>query len=131
MKRRDASLGWMLGIARRLLFVLIAFAVVGGTTTQLAQAAQYVAPTAMASIPCDMTMPAAGGDHDKPAAPCKRVAPDCLKLMGCVAVTDIGLPSRLVSPEFTAQVSAVEFWPALSKQTGLASAPEPNPPRTT
>jgi hypothetical protein len=121
----------MLGIARRLLFVLIAFAVAGGTTTQLARAAAYVAPMTMAGMPCDMTMPAVGGDHGKPAAPCKSVTTDCPKLVACVAVTDIALPARLVRPEFTTLVSAVEFWPALSKQTGLASTPEPTPPRTT
>ena len=85
----------------------------------------------MIGMPCDMTMPATGGDHGKPVAPCKGVTPDCLKMMGCVAVTDIALPAELVRPELATQVSEIEFWQALSKRTGLASTPEPNPPRTT
>jgi hypothetical protein len=118
----------MLRVLRQLLFVLIAFAIVGGTTTQFTMAAGRVAPMTTAGMPCEMMMPAAGMDHGKPMAPCKGVTPDCLKLMGCVA--DIALPARLVNTELAVHVSAVEYWSTLSGQTGLASTPEPNPPRT-
>ena len=121
----------MLRILRHLLFVLIAFAIVGGTTAQFAQAAERAAPMTMVGMPCDMMMPAASVDHGKPMAPCKGVAPDCPKLMGCVVVADVALPARLVSTEFTPHVSTVEYWSTLSRQTGLASTPELNPPRTT
>ena len=121
----------MFRVLRQLLFVLIAFAIVGATTAQLAQAAHSVAPMTMAGMPCDMSMPAAGADHGKPMVPCKGVTPDCLKLMGCAAITDIASPAQLVSTEFTTQVSVVEYWSTLSQRTGLSSTPEPNPPRTT
>lgn len=120
----------MIKAVRHLLVVLIAFAIVSGSTTQLAQSAQYAAPMMMAGMPCDMSMPAAGPDHGKPMVPCKDVAPDCLKLMGCFAITDIAWPAQLASTEFTAHVSVVEYWSTLSRQTGLARTPEPNPPRT-
>jgi len=83
----------------------------------------------MVGMPCDMMMPAASVDHGKPVAPCKDMMPDCSKLTGCVA--GIALPTRLVATEFAAQVSAVEYWPAKSERSGLASTPEPNPPRAT
>ncbi|MHB1799230.1 MAG: hypothetical protein ACYCUI_13160 [Vulcanimicrobiaceae bacterium] len=118
----------MLRILRQLLFVLIAFAIVGGTATQPVGAAHAVASMTMAGMPCGLSMPAAGPDHGKPIVPCKDVAPDCLKLMGCVTITHIALPAQLVSTEFTAHVSVVEYWSLLHRQTGLASTPEPNPP---
>jgi hypothetical protein len=116
----------MLRILRKLLLVLIAFAIIGGTTSELARSAQYGAT--MAGMPCDMSMPAADTDHGKPTMPCKGMMPECMKLMGCVA--DTSLPARFVSHEFVAHVSKVDYWSALSKLAGLAAAPEPLPPRT-
>ncbi len=118
----------MLTIVRHLLFVLIAFALVGGTTSELAHAAQYAAPMTMAGMPCDMMMPAAGTDHGKPMAPCKGMTPDCIKVMGCV--TDVALPARLVSHEFAVQFTTVNYWTALSRLADRVSTPEPLPPRT-
>jgi hypothetical protein len=118
----------MLKVAHRLLLVLIAFAIVGGTTMQLAQSAQSIAPMTMAGMPCDMMMPAAAADHGKPMAPCKGMTPDCIKQMGCV--TDIALPARFVSHAFAAHFTTVDYWSALSKLATLVCTPEPLPPRT-
>jgi hypothetical protein len=119
----------MIRVLRQLLFVLIAFAIVGGTTTQLAQSAQYAGPMTMAGMPCDMMMmSAAGGDHGRPMAPCRGMTPDCIKQMGCV--TDVALPARLVNDEFVAHFTTVDYWSALSKLAELIRTPEPLPPRT-
>jgi hypothetical protein len=119
----------MIRVLRQLLFVLIAFAIVGGTTTQFAQSAQYAGPMTMAGMPCDMMMmSAAGADHGKPMAPCKGMTPDCIKQMGCV--TDVALPARLVKDEFVAHFTTVDYWSALSKLAELIRTPEPLPPRT-
>jgi hypothetical protein len=96
----------MIRILRHVLFVLITFAIVGGTTGQLAQSAQYATPM----------------------APCKGMTPDCIKVMGCV--TDVALPARLISHEFAAQFTTVNYWTAVSALADLVSTPEPLPPRT-
>ncbi len=113
----------MLRMLRKLLLVLSAFAIIGGTTSELARSAQYGAT--MAGMSCDMMMPAADTDHGESTMPCKGMTPDCMKLMGGVA--DASLPARFASHEFVAHVSKVDYWSALS---GLAAAPEPLPPRT-
>jgi len=119
----------MIRALRQFLFVLIAFAIVGRTTTQLAQPAQYATPMTMAGMPRDMMMmPAAGADHGKPMAPCKGITPDCIKQMGCV--TDVALPARLMNNEFVAHFTAVDYWSALSAMSKLIRTPEPLPPRT-
>jgi hypothetical protein len=118
----------MLRVLRQLLLVLVAFAIIGGTTSEFAHSAQYGTVMTMAGMPCDMMMPAADTDHGKSTMPCKGMTPDCMKLMGCVA--DASLPARFVSHEFVAHVSKVDYWSALSKLAGLAAAPEPLPPRT-
>jgi hypothetical protein len=117
----------MLRILRRLLCVLIAFAIIG-ETTQLAQSAQYAAPMTMAGMPCDMVMPTADADHGKPMAPCKGMTPDCVKMMGCVA--DVAFPARLMSHEFAAHFTKVDYWSASSAMAALVHTPEPLPPRT-
>jgi hypothetical protein len=120
----------MLRILRQCLFALIAFAMIGGTTTQLARSASLITPMTMAAgVPCDMMAPMAGAEHGKPMTPCKGMTPDCMKQMGCVA--DIGLPIRFVSHEPAARSSAVAYWSARSEATGLSRTPEPLPPRTT
>src|ERR1700722_12179734 len=93
----------MLKVVRRFLILLIAFAVVGGTTTELARSAQYGAPMTMAGMPCDMAMPASG--DTKPMPPCKGMTPDCIKLMGCVTVT--ALPARFPTHRMTVRYSMV------------------------
>jgi hypothetical protein len=119
----------MLKVFRHLLFVLLAFAIVGGTTTQLAQSAQYAAPMTMAGMPCDMMMPAAAAtDNGKPTPPCDGMTPDCIKLMGCV--TAVALPTRFVSHEVAVHVTTVDYWSTLSKLAVLVRTPEPFPPRT-
>lgn len=119
----------MLRVARRLLLVLIAFAIVGGTTAQLAWPARSVAPLTMVGMSCDMMMPATGMKHDKPTMPYKGTTQDCMKQICCVA--DVSLPARFASHEFAARFTMVDYWSALSAQTGLAGTPEPIPPRTT
>jgi hypothetical protein len=118
----------MLRMLRKLLRVLIVFAIIGGTTSELARSAQYGTLMAMAGMLCDMMMPAADQDHGKSTMPCKGMTPDCMKLMGGIA--DVSLPARFASHEFVAHVSKVDYWSALSELAGLAAAPESLPPRT-
>ncbi len=118
----------MLRVAHRLLLVLIAFAIVGGTTVQLARSAEPLAPMTMAGLPCGMMMSMAGSEHGKPMMPCKGMTPDCLKQMGCV--TDVALPARLVESGFAAHFTPVDYWPTSSELANLISTPEPLPPRT-
>ena len=116
----------MVRVLRHILLVLISFAIIGGTTSELARSAQYGTVMTMAGIPCDMTTPAANANNGKPMMPCKGVTPDCR--LSYVAGTS--LPVRFVSHEFVAHVNKVEYWPALSKLAGLVAIPEPLPPRT-
>ena len=118
----------MLRVLHHLLLLLIAFAIVGGTTAELARSAQYSTVMVMAGMPCDMSMPLTDADHGKSTMPCKGMTPDCMKLMGCIA--DTSLPARFVSHEFVAHVSKVDYWSASSKLAGLVATPEPLPPRT-
>jgi hypothetical protein len=118
----------MLKAVRHILVLLIAFAIVGGTTSELARSAQYTAPMTMAGMPCDMAMPASASGDTKPMPPCKGMTPDCIKLMGCVTVT--ALPARFLTHEMTVQYSTVAYWKASSKLAGLDHEPEPLPPRT-
>jgi len=118
----------MLRVVRHILVFLIAFALVGGTTSEFAHAAQYAAPMTMAGMPCDMMMPAAGADHGKPMAPCKGMTPDCIKVMGCV--TAAALQARFVGHEFAVNFITVDYWTALSRLADHVSTPEPLPPRT-
>jgi len=117
----------MLTVAHRLLVVLIAFAIVGGTTVQLARSAQRLGPIAVAGMPCDMSMPGMGAEHGKPMMPCKNMTPDCIKQLGCVA--DAAVPARLVSVEPAVHSNPVHYWFARSGLTSFIPVPEPLPPR--
>jgi hypothetical protein len=117
----------MLRVARHILLVLIAFALVGGTTTQLARAARYPATMATTGMPCDMVMSVSG--HGKPMKPCGAMTPDCLKQMG--GVTDIGLPAPPARDALVTHAGAADYWPHRSRLAGLIHPPEPLPPRTT
>jgi hypothetical protein len=118
----------MLTVARRFLLILIAFALVGGTTMQLARSTQYEAVLVTAGVPCDMTMPAPAAEKTKPMMPCKGMTPDCIKQMGCVESS--ALPSRLNSSDFATHYSPVIYWTASSRMDGLIRKPDPFPPRT-
>jgi hypothetical protein len=122
------TFGSMRRILRQFLLALIAFAMVGGTTTQLARSAAFVVPVTMTGVPCDMMAPTAGAEHGKPMTPCKSMTPDCLKQMRCVA--DVGLPVRFASHEAAVRFSAITYWNIRSEAAGLIRAPEPLPPRT-
>lgn len=111
------------------LLLLIAFAFIGGTSSQLARAAEYAAgPMMMAGMPCDIMTPHAGMHDDKPMSPCKGMTPDCIKQMGCV--TDAALPARTLSIYIAAQFSNVDYWSAWSTLADFVREPEPLPPRT-
>jgi hypothetical protein len=125
---RSAILRMMLRLAQRFLLMLVVFAVVGAPTAQLAQAAQYSGPTAMAEMPCGMAVPAVDMGHGTPMAPCKGLTPDCIKQMGCVI--DVALPVRLPSGDVAVTFSTVAYWAAWSEMAGLVRRPEPFPPRT-
>jgi hypothetical protein len=114
---------------RQLLLLLLAFAFIGGTSAQLARAAEYAAPMDVMSMPCDMTtMSHAGMPDDQPMPPCKGLTPDCIKQMGCV--TDAGLPARTISLDFAVHLSDVDYWSAWSSVDDFVREPEPLPPRT-
>ena len=117
----------MLRAMRRFLVVFIAFAIIGGTTSQLAKSAEY--SVVAIGIPCDMMMPAHPEDgHSAPLAPCKTMTVDCLKQLSCVA--DIALPARFAFLEVVAHHTSVDYWSAWSNLAGLVRQPEPLPPRT-
>ena len=118
----------MLRFAHRLMLGLIIFAIVGGSTAQLAQSSQYSVSATMAGMPCDMTMPVADAGHGEPMAPCKGMTPDCIKQMGCVV--NAALPVRLASTDVRVPLSTVAYWSAWSEMAGLIREPEALPPRT-
>lgn len=118
----------MLLIARRILAALIALAMVGGTTGQLARAAQYAASMTMPGVPCDMTQPAVHEGQGTPMVPCKGLTPGCIKQMGCVA--EIGLPTPLLRGESVVAFAVVDYWSVRSDLDGVVPQPEPLPPRT-
>ncbi len=62
-----------------------------------------------------------------PQVPCKGMTSDCIKQMGCVAVT--ALPAHFLSHESIVQYSAIEYWSSMSELAGLDHEPEPLPPR--
>ena len=122
---------WLASMVHRLrqfLLVLIAFALIGGTSAQLARSAEYSAPMTMAGMPCDMMMSHADMPDDKPMSPCKGMTPDCIKHMGCM--TDPALPVRAISLDVAAHYSDVDYWSAWSKLADFVRGPEPLPPRT-
>ncbi len=116
----------MIRILRQFLFTLIALAVVGGTTSQLARSAEY-ATAMIGEMPCDMALTIVGGDQGNPMAPCKGLTPDCIKQMGCV--TDVALPARFPVGETTARFATVAYWDVRSISAGVVTQPEPLPPR--
>jgi hypothetical protein len=93
---------------RQFLLVLIAFAFIGGTSSQLARSAEYAAPMMMAGMPCDIMMSHAGMRDGKPMPPCKGMTADCINQMGCV--TDAALPARSVSLDIAVNLSEADYW---------------------
>ena len=135
--RQDAIFAGMLKIAHHLLLVIIAFALVGGSSVQLAQSARFAASTALGGMPCARMMPVADAAAGQtmaddglgaPMAPCRGMIPDCLKQMGCI--TDVGFPARLTVTEFSVPSIQVSYWHSRSSMAGLDRIPEPMPPRT-
>ena len=118
----------MLRLARRLLAVLVVFAIIGGPSVQLAQPAVYASPKTMADMPCDGMASMADAGHGTPMAPCKGMTPDCIKQMGCVA--DAALPARAMSLDVAVNFSDVDYWSAWSSMADFVREPEPLPPRT-
>lgn len=112
---------------RQLLLVLIAFAFIGGTPSQVARSAESAVPMMMAGMPCDMMTSHAGMREDKPMSPCKGMSSDC-KQMGCVA--DAALPARTVNLDIAVAFSDVDYWSAWSRLADFVREPEPLPPRT-
>jgi len=113
--------------ARQLLLVLIAFAFIGGTSAQLARAADHATPMVMGGMPCGMMMSQAGIRHDSPMPPCKDMNADCKQIC---CVTDAALPARTVTLHIAANFSSVDYWSAWSRLADFAPEPEPLPPRT-
>ncbi len=116
----------MLQALHRILLVLIAIAMIGGTTSKLARSAEYNA--AVVETPCNVMMSAqASDDRAMPMPPCKTMTVDCLKNFDCV--TDIALRARLAAFEVLAHPTSVDYWSAWSDLAGLVRVPEPIPPR--
>lgn len=116
------------GRLRLVLLALIAFAIVGGPSSQLARSAENLVQIAAVGIPCDVMMPQTGANHDQ-QMPCKGFTPECIKQMGCIV--DIALPTCFFA--ITPAIHSVEvaYWPAWSSSAGFLASPEPLPPRTT
>lgn len=125
---RMLQLRLMVQRLRQLLLVLIAFALIGGPSSQFARSAEVAAPLAVTGMPCDMMMPHAGMNNNKPMPPCKGMTSDCIKQMGCV--TDAALPVRTVNLDIAAHFSDVDYWSAWSRLADFVREPEPLPPRT-
>jgi hypothetical protein len=119
----------MLRALRHFLFLLVAFAIVGGTTSGLARAGEYGDATAMTSMPCGMSMMMTASGHSKPMAPCKGgMTSDCIKQMSCVDLT--ALPARFQGHEKAMAYSFTSYWPSQATLVSLDPEPEPIPPRT-
>ncbi len=118
----------MLRHAQRFLLVLIVFALVGAPSAQLAQSAGYTAPITMANMPCDQMTPAADTGQGTPMTPCKGLTPGCVKQMGCIV--NVALPTKLVGTQTALSFAKVDYWSALAQPAGVASQPDPQPPRT-
>jgi hypothetical protein len=113
---------------RQFFLVLIAFAVIGGQSSQLARSAETMTTMAAAGMPCDMMMPHRAADHDN-QMPCKGLTPDCIKQMGCIV--DAALPARFVAVTPAVHSGEVAYWPARSSLADFVRDPEALPPRTT
>jgi hypothetical protein len=126
----------MLKITHRLLLVIVAFALVGGTSVQLDQSARFAASMASAGSPCDMMTSMADattgqtmaddGQGD-PMAPCKGLTPECIKQMGCI--TNPGFPTRLTITGFMVRSIQVSYSFFRSAMAGLDRIPEVRPKR--
>jgi hypothetical protein len=114
---------------RHILLLLIAFALIGGTTEQSMRAAGYdPVPMAMDNtMSCDMA-DMADAAATKPMAPCKGDIPDCVKAMCCASIA--ALPAQFPSRETAFRHHVIGYWPAASTLTGRQLQPEPLPPRT-
>jgi hypothetical protein len=125
----DASCKSMLRALRHFLFLLVAFAIIGGTTSGFARSAQYGDLMVTADSPCGMAMMQPASDHEKPMMPCKGMTPDCIKQMGCIDIT--ALPAtRAPGHELIVTYSVVDYWSSSSTLASLDPEPEPIPPRT-
>src|SRR5262249_43912205 len=96
-----------------ILLLLVAVAVVGGTTRELARSAQFGLTASAAGMPCDdITMPMSAAGDAQPMQPCKGMTSDCIKLMGCVTVD--ALPTQFQADPSIVQYSAIHYWTAAS-----------------
>lgn len=118
----------MLKGLRHILLLIVVFALVSATSTELACAAQCAAPMTMDGMPCNMAMPPSVPGDTKPMAPCKGMTPDCIKLMGCVTIS--ALPACFAMQGFAVQYGVVDYPMFSSKLAGLDHQPDPFPPRT-
>lgn len=119
----------MLRVLRQILLALVAVAFVGGTTADLARAAETGPFMATMDAPCCMGMPmsASGGDA-KPMTPCKGLTADCIKQMACVTID--ALPAHFTADVSAVQYAMIDYWSPLSELVSLDHQPEPQPPRT-
>jgi hypothetical protein len=112
---------------RQILLLLVAFALVGGMTNELARAAPDCAAMA-AAVPCDMAMSASAAGDTKPMHPDKGAIPGCMKQIGCTTISV--LPVRLQAQQVIERYSPIDYWMPMTELAGLDHQPEPLPPRT-
>ena len=131
---RQANRMLYLQLMRRFLhhvfLVLIGFAMLGGTSVQLAYSAMMQPPSAMAGMPCDMAeMPMSDAGSENPMSPCKGLTPDCIKQMGCIVA--IAISVRLMAFDMNVSSATVRYLQAHSILLGTDGTPDLMPPRTT
>jgi hypothetical protein len=117
----------MSSLLRQILLLLVAFALVGGMTNDLAHAAPECVAMTMA-VPCDMAMSASASGDTKPMHSDKSAIPDCMKQMGCTAASV--LPARLQTHRLIERRGPIDYWMSVTELAGLDQQPEPLPPRT-
>lgn len=113
---------------RHIVLLLVAVALIGGTTSEVAFSAQAGSGMVMAGMPCDMAMPATVSGDVMPMPSCKGMTPDCIKLMGCVTIS--ALPAQYLAHGSTVQYGAIRYRHSEATLVGLDHEPEPLPPRT-
>ncbi len=112
---------------RRILLLLVAFAIIGGTTSEGGTFGGIWRPHGHGGHAVRHGDAASIAGDTKPM-PCKGMTADCIKQMGCVTAT--ALPAPFLTHASTVRYSAVDYWTPVIRLAGLIHEPEPLPPRT-
>jgi hypothetical protein len=117
----------MVKLLRQLLVVLLAFAVTGAAPSRHAHASASEASMAIVAMGCcpAAAQPQAAIRCPEPASGMKT---DCTDHACCVE--GAVLPDRFAAGRPVVHNDVVAYWPAGLRLAGIASTPEPLPPRT-